>query len=816
MNEIQLYIKNPRFITSGVATGGGTGFLGGSSTYMEDTSGNFDQLLRSRLESGESITVFNTTDSTKAVITGVYYNKYITMASGSDIFDTGERYSIGSTTEWDKSELFEDETIKLKQAIKNYRDVAKILTDFSQPFSLPASKTNNKIFDHYYNGDIIGGFDARFKVDARLQINGVLFKEGVIILQSVKMKNGKPSSYEINFQGKTPSLKTLFGDDKLDDLSYLDVFDIGYGATDVKALFDAGKNVSGTSLVANTTNYPDMCCPFISAKNRYYYNSNNSTAATATVRNIKGTTIGTDGIDYKDLKPSIKVWHILKAIEAKYGFTFSDDFFDSDDELFKQLHLWCSRKSGQLLEGIDNKSDSTDFEDLTRTSALATEVRQGADLDYFNLWSYERFLGSNRYGHLVYTAAVYPLELDRLYDVKIVDKDTGEVYAEFLNQVGDTAGFVKDFAISVDDPDKVIKPTLVVTSATVTYYYATVELIERTTTSLGTGGSVIGSPTTATYTIGVITGQIELAENVGFRSKVVPKIKVIDFLTGIFKAFNLVAYFEDNVLTVKDMDTYYTTGTTNYDITQYVDASTATYKPSTVYSEINFEYKKAKTIFAIKSNEATNDEYGNERFNSEGTNTEFVGGKYDIKLPFERLLGENMVNEHDKTLSGLVWSYAVNIDEKPVLNAPALICVKKKDITSLGAYVVNPEASSTASVTKAFPVASVYFDAGASPSGFRSLNFGEEFSPSESNGVNSNTLFKEHWKTYIKNLLYNSTTRVLTVKAFLPSKILQNYRLYDKFIISGKAYIINSIDTDLKTGESKLELITDNYTIETE
>ena len=134
----------------------------------------------------------------------------------------------------------------------------------------------------------------------------------------------------------------------------------------------------------------------------------------------------------------------------------------------------------------------------------------------------------------------------------------------------------------------------------------------------------------------------------------------------------------------------------------------------------------------------------------------------------------------------------------------------------MGAYVVNPEASSTASVTKAFPAASVYFDAGASPSGFRSLNFGEEFSPSESNGVNSNTLFKEHWKTYIKNLLYNSTTRVLTVKAFLPSKILQNYRLYDKFIISGKAYIISSISTDLKTGESKLELITDNYTIETE
>ena len=173
-----------------------------------------------------------------------------------------------------------------------------------------------------------------------------------------------------------------------------------------------------------------------------------------------------------------------------------------------------------------------------------------------------------------------------------------------------------------------------------------------------------------------------------------------------------------------------------------------------------------------------------------------------------------MVDEYssNNTLSGLVWSYAVNIDEKPVLNAPALICIKKKDITSLGAYVVDVEGTTSDSVTSCFPAASVYEDSSV----FYSLNFGEEFSPSEDNGVNSNSLFREHWKTYIKNLLYNSTTRVLTVKAILPSKILQNYRLYDKFIISGKAYIISSINTDLKTGESSLELITDNYTIEDE
>ena len=193
--------------------------------------------------------------------------------------------------------------------------------------------------------------------------------------------------------------------------------------------------------------------------------------------------------------------------------------------------------------------------------------------------------------------------------------------------------------------------------------------------------------------------------------------------------FNLVAYFEDNVLTVKTMDDYYTVGATNYDITQYVDNSTATYKPSTVFSEINFEYKPSKTIFALKSNESTNDTYGDENFNSVGTETEFVGGKYDIKLPFERLLGENMVDENNKSLSGLVWSYAVNKDENAVLNAPALILVKKKTISSLGAYLVNVEDTSNFSLTTAFPCASSYEDSSV----YYSINFGSEFSPIEGN-----------------------------------------------------------------------------------
>jgi hypothetical protein len=61
--------------------------------------------------------------------------------------------------------MFKDESVSITQSIQNVKDIAKVFTEFTKTFTLPASKTNNKIFKHYYNFDITGGFDARTKKD---------------------------------------------------------------------------------------------------------------------------------------------------------------------------------------------------------------------------------------------------------------------------------------------------------------------------------------------------------------------------------------------------------------------------------------------------------------------------------------------------------------------------------------------------------------------------------------------------------------------------------------------------------------------------
>ena len=119
-------------------------------------------------------------------------------------------------------ELFGDETISLTQTIQNIKDINKVFTDFTQTFSIPATKETNKLFKHYYNFDIVGGFDARLKTSGSIKLNGADFKKGKIKLEGVDLKDNKPHTYRVTFFGDLVELKDLIGEDLLSDLWWLD------------------------------------------------------------------------------------------------------------------------------------------------------------------------------------------------------------------------------------------------------------------------------------------------------------------------------------------------------------------------------------------------------------------------------------------------------------------------------------------------------------------------------------------------------------------------------------------------------------------
>ena len=168
-------------------------------------------------------------------------------------------------------DLFKDEQVSFNQSIQNIKDPAKIFTEFTQTFTVPASKSNNKIFEHYYNYNITDGFDARNKVDALIELNNVSYKQGYIKLEGVDLKINKPYAYRITFFGETVSLKDLIKDDKLGKLSKLSDYDLTYNSTNIKAKLQSGTDIITPLITSGASDANED----INNYSRLYYNSLN-------------------------------------------------------------------------------------------------------------------------------------------------------------------------------------------------------------------------------------------------------------------------------------------------------------------------------------------------------------------------------------------------------------------------------------------------------------------------------------------------------------------------------------------------------------
>ena len=146
--------------------------------------------------------VFNDTDSTTAKVTAVTNSTTLVLSAstdGSNFFTAGELYTIKS--DFERLDLFEDESVTITDTIKNTKDISKVFTPFSQQFNVPASKHNSKLFKHYEDFDVVNSFDARFKIDALIKLNGSDYKKGRVRLNSVSMKDNKAHSYKLVFFG---------------------------------------------------------------------------------------------------------------------------------------------------------------------------------------------------------------------------------------------------------------------------------------------------------------------------------------------------------------------------------------------------------------------------------------------------------------------------------------------------------------------------------------------------------------------------------------------------------------------------------------
>ena len=140
-----------------------------------------------------------------------------------------------------KVDIFKEESISITSSVLDIEDITKNTTDYTKSFTVPATANNNSLFKHYYEANIDNTFDARIKIDGRIELDGMPFRKGKWLLQKVSVKQGNPSSYTINFWGNLVSISDSVGKDELNSKDTngnfkidLSAFDHSYDSANVR------------------------------------------------------------------------------------------------------------------------------------------------------------------------------------------------------------------------------------------------------------------------------------------------------------------------------------------------------------------------------------------------------------------------------------------------------------------------------------------------------------------------------------------------------------------------------------------------------
>lgn len=739
-------------------------------------------------------------------------------------------------------DLFQDESIQVTSTIQDIRDIGKVFTDYSQTFNVPASDVNNKIFRHFYNYFITGAtnaYDSRKKKRAEIHINYMPFRRGKIFLNSVKMKTNKPHSYVITFYGETVSLKDLIGDDELTDLSYLKNFNHEYNDTKVKEGFTDGLDFT----IDGVNNEDAIIYPLITPKKRLFYNSDNPVASdfydssgnlyhnnTLQKQNVRG-------LEYTDLKPAIRAIHIIEAIESEYGISFTrsvnttpgatrDTFFSS--VAFDNLYMWLHRNKGNYNEyDLEGATLSTIFNDWTKINTEGLNTSFTEDVLTVDIPTQPSNIEGYNIDLRVYPAAA---SVNTDYTLSILDGATNEVLA---TKSGQNDLYV-DINFDIDDVPRTFKFSIT-SNETIQYDYT----VDPVTVFVSTFDNDRNPVDVEEY-----NSANQSMINEVLMERTMPKMKVIDFLTGIFKVFNLTAFYIDDVsdsnfgkIYVDTLDNFYNDGQynklgTTIDITKYRDIKDHQVDSVLPFTDIEFKYEETNVVLMENHLARFNEVFGDAEFNVRKNFPNKIdrGTKYELKVPFSHMKYERLFDLGSAGgVTKIQWGYCASGDFNAEDEDATYPGVPKGDydtttIKPLLFYGINQTFTLPAGPT----VGTINWIYNLSPSSIEdywrpsnsneegddttapafTLNFDTEVDEwqRQDYGDENNSLYEVFYKKYVEGV-FNPTKRMFKVRAKLPPNIIVNYRLNNQIKIQDMVFRINSITTELTTGQSEIELL---------
>jgi len=476
---------------------------------------------------------------------------------------------------FERLDLFDDEKISITSSIQNINDISKIFTDFSQSFTVPASKKNNRILKNWWENSIDNGFDARKRKNSYIELDTINFKNGKLQLEKSSFKEGICDSYTLTFFGNLISLKDTFNGLLLKDLNTGE-FDFSYSEASVR-----------TKVTTQTTD--NVKFPLISSLNAWTY---------AGISTVDGT------INAMELFPALRLRKVLELIENKFNITFEGYFIDTDSRflnaylLLKNAEVFTIKYQPiyinyQTKVGTANYIDFNLATDEMTFIANPTIQKRTVTINI-----------TNSVANVPFTLYCYK-DSSVVSSVKLISMEFSQNVLLFEKFGGDEDLSKYSFKIAYEGNSS----------------FTSNAILETTQSGIGATSMTITQilPITPPATINI--------------ASYMPDQKIEDFFSGVLKMFNLTCYSEqENVYKIEQLESYYFNGN-KVDLSKYIRTDKLDIDRNKLYNKINFQFEKSENL--ISSNYLSNNRISYGDLMAEFEND---GSSYEVKLPFENIL----------------------------------------------------------------------------------------------------------------------------------------------------------------------------------
>ena len=628
-------------------------------------------------------------------------------------------------------DLFKDEIVTVNSSVANVQDISKVFSDFSQSFLVPATPRNNRIFQHWYESDVNPTVDHNLRRDAFIEIEMQPFRTGKIQLNEAVIKDGQVVSYSVNFFGDLVSLKDRFGELTLKDLDYSNITHT-YSGTQVYNRVTDG-----------TTSY-DVRYPLIAPRRLWTFGDSS----------VNDITTNSGSVKWDELFPAVRVSKIFDIIETQFGVTFNSSFFSLSRWTDLYIRFQNTDKFVFMGESL--------IADVSSNSLVGTWTPTPT----FNTTTNEITIPYQPLSTSTFTTSIETLNVDSV---------TIAIYCDvYLNDVFFGTVFCLNNAVSIG----VDLPNNVGNDVNVKFYFRATEV------------------ETFDYEIKILQGAKEIIIDGSITTNVkvnlslmANKMKIYDFMSGVFKALNLVCEgVDETTFNIEPLQDWYSLGSEK-DLTKYVINSNGV-KRLPLYKQIEFKYKESKCFLNKNFINLFNREYGSLDY-------AFIydGSDFKIDLPFENLQFSELET------SNLFCSFLLDEQFTAYVPEPILLYLGGEETATQFKFFDG---------TNYLNVTDYALFSQNNTTGF-SLNFGNEFDI-VTQETEPNSLYNTYYANHLGNL-YDLQQRLFSFTAYLPTGVLSALKLNDKIIIKDKRYLINDISSTLNNGEVKMNLILDLVTI---